>query len=329
MPHSTRLGDRNVLNLIIMNIISDIKMPNSKDEQKENKPADEGMEDGTGTIGPKGEEAPSTTRNTGGDASPPKTPMTERIPKKDVADKKKLTAAERKKLAELKRREKEEDKKRKEKPDSSTDEESTEALKKKIKFYQNKAETAEGEAHEALKEKEKREKMYQDQLAKRKSQASVLKEKLKEKQKENEKKKEEEESDEEDDSLSDQLQSEDSDSSESESSPVILKKGKKKREEITEADRRNSKVCAFDPCERHETCGFVHVKAGSVSKDFKNERNSNYTYHRGDPESETSERAEEGKENDGEGRPFRRPEDRCQGSSKEGGQGNRKGVERS
>ena len=64
-------------------------MPNSKDEQKENKPADEGMEDGTDTLGPKGEEAPST---------PPKTPMTERIPKKDVADKKKLTAAERKKF---------------------------------------------------------------------------------------------------------------------------------------------------------------------------------------------------------------------------------------
>ena len=75
-------------------------MPNSKDEQKENKPADEGMEDGTGTNGLKGEEAPSTTRNTGGDTSPPKTPMTERIPKKDVADKKKLTAAERKKLTE-------------------------------------------------------------------------------------------------------------------------------------------------------------------------------------------------------------------------------------
>ena len=163
-----------------MNLISDIKMPNSKDEQKENKPADEGLEEGTGTNGPKGEEAPSTTRNTGGDASPPKTPKTER-PKKEVTDKKKLTAAERKKLAELKRREKEEDKKRKEKPDSSTDEESTEALKKKIKFYQNKAETAEGEANEALKEKEKREKMYEDQLAKRKSETSALKEKLKKK----------------------------------------------------------------------------------------------------------------------------------------------------
>ena len=215
-------------------------MPNSKEEQRENKPADEGMEDGAGTNGPKGEEAPSTTR--GGEASPPKTPMTERIPKKEVTDKKKLTAAERKKLAELKRREKEEDKKRKEKPDSSTDEESTEALKKKIKFYQNKAETAEGEAYEALKEKEKREKMYQDQLAKRKNQTSVLKGKLKETLKENEKKKEDEESEEEDDSLSDQLQSDDSDSSESESSPERRKKGKKKRQEITEADRRNSKV---------------------------------------------------------------------------------------
>ena len=173
--------------LNLMNIISDHKMSNSKDDQRETKPADEGMEDDTN--GPKGEEAPSATRNTGGDASPPKTPMTERIPKKEVTEKKKLTAAERKKLAELKRREKEEDKKRKEKPDSSTDEESTEALKKKIKFYQNKAETAEGEAYEALKEKEKREKMYQDQLAKRKNQASVLKEKLKESLKENEKKK--------------------------------------------------------------------------------------------------------------------------------------------
>ena len=125
-------------------------MPNSKDGQKETKPANDGMEEGTN--GPNGEGAPSATINTGGDVSP-KTPRTERIPKKDVTEKKKLTAAERKKLAELKRREKEEDKKRKEKPESSIDEESTEALKKKIKFYQNKAETAEGEAYEALKEK--------------------------------------------------------------------------------------------------------------------------------------------------------------------------------
>ena len=110
-----------------------------------------------GTNGPNGEGAPSATINTGGDVSP-KTPRTERIPKKDVTEKKKLTAAERKKLAELKRREKEEDKKRKEKPESSTDEESTEALKKKIKFYQNKAETAEGEAYEALKDTERKKK---------------------------------------------------------------------------------------------------------------------------------------------------------------------------
>ena len=138
-------------------------------------------------------------------------------------------------------------------------------------------------------------------------------------------KKEDEESEEEDDSLSDQLQSDDSESSESESSPEVLKKGKKKKEEITEADRRNSKVCAFDPCERQENCGFVHVKSGSVPKDYKNERNPNYTYHRGDPESETSETAEEGKEYDGERRPLRRPEDHCQGSSKEGGKGSHKG----
>ena len=79
-----------------------------------------------------------------------KTPNMERIPKKDNTEKKKLTAAERKKLAELKRREKE-DKTRKEKPESSTDKELNEALKKKIKFYQNKAEAAEGEAYEAKK----------------------------------------------------------------------------------------------------------------------------------------------------------------------------------
>ena len=96
--------------------------------------------------------------------------------------------------------------------------------------------------------------MYQEQLAKRKNQAAELKEKLKETLKE--KKKDEEESEEED-SLSDQLQSEDSDSLESESSPEIIKK-KKKKEEITETDRRNSKVCAFDPCERQENCGFLY-----------------------------------------------------------------------
>ena len=90
-----------------MNIISEHKMPNSKDDQKETKPADDDMEEGTN--GPNGEGAPSATINTGGDVSP-KSPRTERIPKKDVTEKKKLTAAERKKLAELKRREKEEDK---------------------------------------------------------------------------------------------------------------------------------------------------------------------------------------------------------------------------
>ena len=137
----------------------------------------------------------------------------------------------------------------------------------------------------------------------------MLKEKLKETLKEKEKNKEDEESEEEDDSLSDQLQSDDSESSES--SPEILKKGKRKKEEITEADRRNSKVCAFDPCERQENCGFGHVRSGSVPKHYKNERNLNCTYHRGDPESETSETAEEGKEYDGEGRPLRRPEDHC------------------
>ena len=34
-----------------------------------------------------------------------------------------------------------------------------------------------------------------------------------------------------------------------------------------------------------------------------------------------------GKEYDGEGRPLRRPEEHCQGSSKEGGKGSHKGVE--
>merc|ERR1712101_86930 len=59
-------------------------------------------------MGPSGE---------GGAVSPPKTPLADySIPKKEVTEKKKLTAAERKKLAELRRREKEEEKKRKEKP---------------------------------------------------------------------------------------------------------------------------------------------------------------------------------------------------------------------
>ena len=284
-------------------------MPNSKDDQKETiKPA----EAGTGG-GPNGE---------GGAVSPPKTPLADySIPKKEVTEKKKLTAAERKKLAELRRREKEEEKKRKEKPESSSDDESTEALKKKIKFYQDKAETAEGEAYEAVKEKEKSEKMYQDQLAKRKNQAAELKEKLKETLKE--KKKDEEESEEED-SLSDQLQSEDSDSLESESSPEIIKK-KKKKEEITEMDRRNSKVCAFDPCERQENCGFVHVKAGRVPKDDNNEPNPNYIYRRRDLESETCETAEERKECDGERRLLRRPEEYCERSCQEGGKGSHEG----
>ena len=76
-------------------------MPNSKDDQKEtSKPAEAGMEGG-----PSGE---------GGAVSPPKTPLADyTIPKKEVTEKKKLTAAERKKLAELKRREKEEEKKSK------------------------------------------------------------------------------------------------------------------------------------------------------------------------------------------------------------------------
>ena len=114
--------------------------------------------------------------------------------------------------------------------------------------------------------------MYQDQLAKRKNQSSLLKEKLKEKLKEYEKNKEDEESEEDDDSLSDPLKSNDSESSGDESSPEVHKKGKnsflrkkkknessgadsspemrkkgKKNEEITEADRRNSKACAFAP----------------------------------------------------------------------------------
>ena len=285
-------------------------MPNSKDDLKETiKPA----EAGTGG-GPNGE---------GGAVSPPKTPLADySIPKKEVTEKKKLTAAEKKKLAELRRREKEEEKKRKEKPESSSDDESTEALKKKIKFYQDKAETAEGEAYEAVKEKEKSEKMYQEQLAKRKNQAAELKEKLKETLKE--KKKDEEESEEED-SLSDQLQSEDSDSLESESSPEIIKK-KKKKEEITEMDRRNSKVCAFDPCERQENCGFVHVKAGRVPKDDNNEPNPNYIYRRRDLESETCETAEERKECDGERRLLRRPKEYCQRSCQEGSKGSHEGV---
>ena len=100
--------------------------------------------------------------------------------------------------------------------------------------------------------------MYQNQLAKRKKQTSVLKEKLREKLKENEKKKEDEDYEDDDDSLRNPLESEDSESSESESSPEKPKKGKKKNEEITEADRRNSKVCAFDPCERQENCGILN-----------------------------------------------------------------------
>ena len=287
-------------------------MPNSKDDQKDIKPAEAGTE-----VGPNGE---------GGSVSPPKTPLADySIPKKEVTDKKKLTAAERKKLAELRKREKEEEKKRKEKPESSSDDESTEALKKKIKFYQDKAEAAEGEAYEAVKEKEKSEKMYQDQLAKRKNQAAELKEKLKVTLKE--KKKDEDESEEEDDSQSDQLQSDDSESFESESSPELRKKGKKKREEITEADRRNSKVCAFDLCERQESCGFVHVKAGTVPKDYSNEHSPNYIYHRGDPEGETSERAKEGKEHGRERRSLPCPEDDCKGSCQKGCKRGDKGDE--
>ena len=243
-------------------------MVNTKDKEggKETKPVDEGTEDGTSVLNVEG--VPSASRSTGADESPPKTPMMERIPKKDNTEKKKLTAAERRKLAELKRREKE-DKKRKEKPETSTDDESNEALKKKIKFYQDKAEAAESEAYEAKTEKEKQEKMYQNKLAKRKNETSVLKEQLKEKMKENEKKKEDDDSEDEDDSLSDPLESDDSESSETESSPEKPKKGKKNGE-VTEADRRNSKVCAFDPCERQEHCGFVHIKSGSVSSNYNN-----------------------------------------------------------
>ena len=64
--------------------------------------------------------------------------------------------------------------------------------------------------------------MYQDLLAKRKNQTSVLKEKLKE----YEKKKKDEESEEYDDSLHNSLESNDSESSGAESSPEIHKKRK-------------------------------------------------------------------------------------------------------
>ena len=145
---------------------------------------------------------------------------------------------------------------------------------------------------------------------------------LKEKMKEKEKKNEDDDSEEEDDSLSDPLdESDDSELSESESSPEKPKKGKKKNEEITEADRRNSKVCAFDPCERQENCGFVHVKSGTVSANYTNERNPNRIYYRGGSESETSETATERKEYDGEGGPILSPEGNCQGGGEEGCEG--------
>ena len=107
----------------------------------------------------------------------------------------------------------------------------------------------------------------------------------------------------------------------------MRKKGKKS-EEITESDRRNSKVCAFEPCEREENCGFVYVKSGNVPIGNNKERNSNHIYYSGDPESKTSKTAKKGKEYDGERGPLNRPEGHCQGSCEEGGEGSHEGAEK-
>ena len=99
-----------LINLI--NHISDPIMGNLKDkeERKEIKPTDEGIEDDSSVLNVDG--ANSASRNMGGDISPPKTQTMEHIPKKDNTEKKRLTAADRKKLTEQKRKEKEDKKKR-------------------------------------------------------------------------------------------------------------------------------------------------------------------------------------------------------------------------
>ena len=61
-------------------------MVNTKDKEggKETKPVDEGTEEGTSILNVEG--VPSASRNTGGDESPPKTPIMETATKRKEYD---------------------------------------------------------------------------------------------------------------------------------------------------------------------------------------------------------------------------------------------------
>ena len=175
--------------------------------------------------------------------------------------------------------------------DTNEDDDSPTTLRKKLLFYKEKADMTEDKLMERSNELKEERARYNAEQKKKKEEIKKLEEDVKKaKGLKKGKKKEKTETETSDDSTEPESSSEDSEP------PRPVKKFKRiPKIEITAADRRAARVCAYDPCDRLPDCTFVHVSTG-INLGSKNVVN-NDVYYRGNDESKVGQNPlKEGKE---------------------------------
>ena len=182
--------------------------------------------------------------------------------------------------------------------DTNEEDDSPTTLRQKLQFYKEKADMTEDRLIERSKElKDERAKNNAEQK-KRKEEIKKLEEDIKKvKGQKKGKKREKTETETSDDSS-------EPDSSSEDSEPRIPAKKFKRipKIEVTAADRRAARVCAYDPCDRLPDCTFVHVSKG---KNFgsNNISNDEISYSGIDESEVCQEPVKEGKERRARSRP--------------------------
>ena len=142
--------------------------------------------------------------------------------------------------------------------DTNEDDDSPTTLRKKLLFYKEKADMTEDKLMERSNELKEERARYNAEQKKKKEEIKKLEEDVKKaKGLKKGKKKEKTETETSDDSTEPESSSEDSEP------PRPVKKFKRiPKIEITAADRRAARVCAYDPCDRLPDCTYVHVSTG-------------------------------------------------------------------
>ena len=145
--------------------------------------------------------------------------------------------------------------------ETSEDENSPTVLRKKLRFYKEKADMTEDRLFEKSRKLEEEKAKKNAELKRKKEEVKKLEEELKNAKAVNKGKKKEEVKTE--SSAADEDSSDPQSSSEDSEPPRHTRKVKRiPKIEITAADRRAARVCAYDPCSKLPDCTFVHISTG-------------------------------------------------------------------